>query len=387
MELWCATTAPGLEAIAREDLADHGAEPTSIGYQPSGLVGFEVPSYADGVDLVHRVRTIDRLGPVLADAELDPEDPWDQLEALADEIDWTRWIDKRTRWGVRVARAGEHPYGSPDVERRLGGFVDDRLTEALDRRPPVDLDDPDTQIRGHLDGEGHLVLWIDLVGHRSLHRRGVRAVDHPAAMKDTLAAALVDRVGWDPSTALADPMGGGGTLVVEAAWAALGVSPVHLRAGDLLFHRVPRGRGQAADPGPGVPPETESPADPWFVLGDHSPERVEGAQANLERAGVRDLVDTYVGAARSLPEHVDEVGAVVANPPYGIRSGEGQLDDAYEGLVDGALEVLAPGGRIGLLTPKTDIVRSVADGRGLTVAERTSVYHGRLVVDLIVLET
>lgn len=386
MELWCATTAPGLEEIVREHLADHGAKPTSIGYQSSGLVGFEVSSYADGVDLVHRVRTIDRLGPVLADAHLDPEDPWDQLEALADEIDWTVWIDERTRWGVRVARAGEHPYGSPDVERRLGGLVDERLTAALDRRPPVDLDDPDTQIRGHLDGDGHLVLWIDLVGQRSLHRRGVRAVDHPAAMKGTLAAALVDRVGWDPSTALADPMGGGGTLVIEAAWTALGASPVHLRADDLLVHRVPRGRGQAVDPGTGLPPEPEPPTEPWFVLGDHSPQRIEGARANLERAGVLDLTHTYVGPARSLPQQADRVGAVVANPPYGIRSGEGRLDGAYEGLVDGALEVLEPRGCIGLLTPKTDTVRSIAESRGLAVAEQTSVYHGRLVVDLIVLE-
>lgn len=386
MTRWCATTAPGLEPTVRDELGDLGAKPVDLAYGGRGLVGFELPADVEGQELLHTLRTVHRVGPLLREASVDPEEPWEELRALVDQAPLTRWIDARTRWAFRVARTGEHPYGSPDVERRIGGAIDEALTGALEQRPPVDLEDPDTLLRMHLDGDGHLALWVDLVGQRSLHRRGVRVHEHPAAMKATIAAGLVRETGWDPASRLVDPMAGGGTLAIEAAWAALGVSPVHLRADDLLVHRVPPGRGHAIDPGPGVPREADPPVEPWILACDHAPNHVEGLRRNLEAAGVGSLVEARWKRARDLTDEVDEAGALVANPPYGIRSGEGDLREPYARLLGTAAELLASGGRVGLLTPRDDIVHPLAEEHGFTVCTDRPLHHGRLRIRLIVLE-
>lgn len=63
-------------------------------------------------------------------------------------------------------------------------------------------------------------------GTRSMHKRGYRDAMHAASLKENVAAGLLLASGWDPETqALADPMCGSGTLVIEAALIALRRAP------------------------------------------------------------------------------------------------------------------------------------------------------------------
>lgn len=385
MARWCATTAPGLEPIVRDEITSQGGDPIDLPFGGNGLVGFEVDGHETGRQLLHRLRTVHRLGPVLETARVDPADPFETLAQLVEDVDWSPWIDERTRWAFRCSRHGEHPFASVDVERRIGGALDEVLTDDLPRRPPVDLEDPDALVRLHLGHDGGVVLWLDLVGTRSLHRRGYHRYQHPAGMKATLAAALVHVLDWDPGTRLVDPMAGSATLPIEAAWSALGASPVHLRAADLLVHRVPRWRGQAPERGR---PAWEGPrpsVSPWLVVGDHAPNHLEGAKRNLDAAGLFDDVHSVADGLDAVGDVVDRAGALVANPPYGIRSGEGDLTATYDALLETADAVLAPGGAVGLLTARDDLVHHAVEGLDLGIRTSLPVHHGRLTIRLMTL--
>src|SRR5437667_3938569 len=64
------------------------------------------------------------------------------------------------------------------------------------------------------------VLSLESSGE-SLHKRGYRPVLTRAPLNEALAAALVLMTGWRGETPFVDPLCGGGTLCIEAAWIAL----------------------------------------------------------------------------------------------------------------------------------------------------------------------
>ena len=60
------------------------------------------------------------------------------------------------------------------------------------------------------------ILGVDMVGS-GLHQRGYRPESGRAPLRETLAAAILLRSGWDATKPFLDPMCGSGTLVIEAA--------------------------------------------------------------------------------------------------------------------------------------------------------------------------
>jgi tRNA (guanine6-N2)-methyltransferase len=380
----CATIAPGLEPVVRAEAERVGLSPVDDELDNAGWTAFEADGTAGLLAALGRLRTVHRLGVVLAADQLDPADPWPGLGALVEAIDAERWFGEGP-FAVRGHRTGEHEFTSMDLAAHVGDVLHDHLQAELGTRPAVDLEEPDAILRVHLDDAGHTRLWLDLAGQAGLQRRGYRAYDHPAGMKASLAAGLLELADYRAEDPFADPTAGGGTLVTEAVGRALGLSPMRLRGDELLAWHAPALADHRKDLGQ---PEAfvDREQAPAFVLGDHAPNHVEGAQRNLEAAGVADLVDTYAGDASELVDHVDEAELVVANPPYGIRSGEGSLTDTYRDLIDAGIASLADDGRIGLLTPKADLVHRIADERGLTVAEDETVKLGRLSIHLLVVD-
>ena len=67
-------------------------------------------------------------------------------------------------------------------------------------------------------------LTIDTSGS-GLHRRGYRVQAGQAAIKETLAAALVQLSFWNKDRLLMDPLCGSGTILIEAAMQARNIAP------------------------------------------------------------------------------------------------------------------------------------------------------------------
>jgi putative N6-adenine-specific DNA methylase len=195
------------------------------------------------------------------------------------------------------------------------GLVDGQR-DRWGRRSDVDRKDPDLHLRLRLHGE-RATLLLDTSGE-PLDRRGYRAVSTGAPVREQLAAACVLASGWDGRGPVADPMCGSATLLVEAAWLALGWPPGRLRR-HWAFERLP-GYDPAAFTE--ILQEPLSAPDPAVRLfgNDLSAEALAAARANLERANLLDRAVLSRGDAAAFQPPADP-GLVVVNPPHGERLG------------------------------------------------------------------
>jgi putative N6-adenine-specific DNA methylase len=193
------------------------------------------------------------------------------------------------------------------------GLVDGQR-DRWGRRSDVDREDPDLPLRLRLHRD-RATLLLDTSGE-PLDRRGYRAVSTAAPVREQLAAACVLASGWDGRGPVVDPMCGSGTLLVEAAWFALGWAPGRLRR-HWAFERFP-----------GYDPRlfTEILEEPVFALGpgvqlygnDLSAEALDAARANLEQANLLDRASLNRGEAAAF-QPPPGPGLVVVNPPHGER--------------------------------------------------------------------
>lgn len=378
-----ATTAIGLEPVLREEAGRFGAEPVEDDLDFRGWQVLEVDDLASAVRLMSRLRTAHRLGPILAEGRVDPADPWTGMSELVADVDLDPWVDEGTTFAVRCKRRGDQPFTSVDVEARVGGFVDDRLAGH------VDLEDPDLLLRVQVDPGNRVVVWVDLVGYDALHKRRYRVWDHPAGMKTNIAAGLLQMAGWAGDERLVDPMCGGGTVAIEAAWMTHEVPVTQLRRDELVGVRLPALSDLDLDallPTASLPDDDGCRAHPPIRAGDVHEPHVDGSRGNARAAGVEGCLELAPADVRDLPERIASADLVATNPPYGIRSGSGgSIEMLYDALIGGAASILTSGGRVAVMTPREKVVRSLAAEHGFEIRASPRVHHGNMPIRLFVL--
>ncbi len=379
------TTARGLADVLAAEATEAGArdaEPEAEGV--AGWVRVRVGSPLELARLCYRLRTAHRGILVLAEGAIptDATGPGRVATLVADAA-LPRWIAPGQTFAVRCRRHGEHAFRSRAVEVAAGAAVIAAVERARGETPRVRLEDPDVLVRCDVAGE-RAVVGMDFVGERSLHRRGTYPERHRAALKATVAAALVRLSGWDPaSEALADPLCGGGTIACEAALLARRVPGGHARKGALLFERLrsPNER-PLLDPadvyGPadaGIRPD----ASPRILASDRSTNAVAQARANAEAAGVADVVRPEAADLATLAERAGpaSVHRIVTNPPFGVRMGSRrEMEALYPALCGAASAALAPGGTLTFLAVRERDVRQAAAASGLRVLSSRDVSLG-----------
>ncbi|MDX1610885.1 MAG: hypothetical protein R3185_00865, partial [Candidatus Thermoplasmatota archaeon] len=215
------------------------------------------------------------------------------------------------------------------------------------------------------------------------------AYQHRSSMKGTLAAAMIEMVGWQGDGLLVDPMAGGGTLGIEAAWWLHEVPPARLVFHELLLHRTPP---LASKRWPRLVPDTPLPdhgwpcEDPHIVLSEIHEPHLPGAEENARKAGVHGCIRFEQGPVNTLADRVERCSALVANPPYGLRSSSPkEADQVLVDLFAQAQVCLEPEGKIGLMTPDLDLVTRRGGQAGFQVEQALPVHHGKLEIQLIVL--
>jgi 23S rRNA G2445 N2-methylase RlmL len=331
-----ATTTPGLEAVAGDEVASLcGADPERA---HRGAVRFRTDA-AGLVRLNRYARTLHRTLVVVTEGTATD---LGGVTSLVESTPLERYLADGLAFAVRADRRGDQPFGSPDVAEVVGQAVIDRYRAATGHRLPVDLDAPDVVLRAYLRGERFLLV-IDATGP-SLHDRPWRVRGHDAPIRPTTAAALVRLASPTPGERLLDPMCGSGTVPVEAGLAARGV-PVDP---DRRYAHESLPFLEATDP---------DPPDRWELElsgRDDDPDAVATARANAHEAGVS--VDLAVADAT---ERLPTADRVVVNPPYGRRVG---IDRGlYEGLFR-SLDRIDPA-RTVVLTTRDGLVPHEPDER------------------------
>ncbi|MGX2948215.1 bifunctional 23S rRNA (guanine(2069)-N(7))-methyltransferase RlmK/23S rRNA (guanine(2445)-N(2))-methyltransferase RlmL [Frederiksenia canicola] len=204
--------------------------------------------------------------------------------------------------------------------------VKDGIVDYFERkgspRPTVDKISPDIRIHVYLERE-NLVVSLDLSGD-ALHMRGYREETGKAPLRETLAAAIVLRSGWQKGTPLVDPMCGSGTLLIEAAQMQANIAPQLTRKKwgfdfwkghqPAMWQEVVQEAKQAVN-------LSKDFAHFYGIDLDHRV--LQKANQNAENAGVASLIQFHQGdiAALKNPTTSGEIGTIVCNPPYGERLG------------------------------------------------------------------
>ncbi|MCI0342816.1 MAG: THUMP domain-containing protein [Planctomycetales bacterium] len=379
------TTARGLADVLAREATEAGAR--EVEESPHGVPGWVRIRLEDPLDLarlVYRLRVIHRGILLLAEGAIPPDGSGPaRIADLAAGAGLPDWIAPGQTFAVRCRRRGEHGFRSRDVEEAAGAAVVAAVDAARGERVRARLEDPDVLVRCDVAGE-RAVVGLDFVGVRSLHRRGIYPERHRAALKATVAAALVRLSGWDPEReVLADPLCGGGTIVCEAALLARRVPGGSGRKGSLLFERLRAPDGHPLlDPAGVYGPadaEVRPQARPRILASDRSTSAVAQARANAAAAGVSDLVSPEPADLPSLPARVGtgSIHRIVTNPPFGIRMGNRrEMESLYPTLCCAAAAALSPGGTLTFLAVHEHDVRAAAAGAGLRVLSARGVSLG-----------
>ena len=196
-------------------------------------------------------------------------------------------------------------------------------------------------------------LYLDTSGE-GLYKRGYRARNMGAPLRETLAAALVTLSRYRGKDSFCDPFCGSGTIPIEAALIAKNRAPGLDRRFDAQKWAFlpPACWMDAADEAQDR--EFHGQYDIWG--GDLDPKAVAIARDNARKAGVDDCVRFEVADAAQF--HRDSpYGQLVTNPPYGERLLERQEAEALYRAFGKAWRTLPAGWRTLVLSSHTEFER------------------------------
>ncbi|MGP0174876.1 bifunctional 23S rRNA (guanine(2069)-N(7))-methyltransferase RlmK/23S rRNA (guanine(2445)-N(2))-methyltransferase RlmL [Pseudomonas sp. NCHU5208] len=264
----------------------------------------------------------------------------EQLYAGVQAVDWRDHLEPTGSLAVEFSGQGSGIDNTHFGALKVKDAIVDRLRSRTGERPSIDKLNPDLRVHLRLD-RGEAVLSLDLSGH-SLHQRGYRLQQGAAPLKENLAAAVLIRAGWPriaaEGGALADPMCGVGTFLIEAALMAADIAPNLKRERwgfsnwlghvPALWKKLHAEAEQRAADGLARPPL-------WIRGYEADPRLIQPGRNNVERAGLSDWVKIYQGELGSFEPRPDQnqKGLVISNPPYGERLGdEASLLYLYQNL-------------------------------------------------------
>lgn len=376
MPAFFATAAKGIAPLLAAELQTLGA--TDIRETRAGV------SFGGTLETAYRACLWSRLAnrilyPLIDFAAADS----DQLYHGAQAIDWLSHLDSHLTLAVECTLLQSTLSHSQFAARRIKDAIVDQVRAACGRRPSVSVERPDLRLHCHIERD-HATLSLDLSGD-SLHRRGYRSQPGEAPLKENLAAAILLRAGWPriaaDGNALADPMCGSGTLLIEGALMAADIAPGLFRDyfgfqgwhghDDTLWQRLLAEARRRRNSGlQQLPPINGSD------VGDRA---IRTARANAARAGLYENIDFTVRPVEDCSSTGSPNGLVVTNPPYGERLGTtATLPPLYRGL-GLALKRCYPGWQAAILTGDPELARYL----GLRAHKTHTLYNGALQCKLL----
>lgn len=371
-------SAPGLEPLLAQELE-------ALGVEEAAPVPGGVSCFGDR-ETVYRLNLGCALGlrVLVHIADFIVRD-FRKLERVAAALEWERWLAPNHGVRVRAHAKRSRLYHTKGIAERIERGITMRTKGKVKLR----ADEARGPGGGEL-GEGPrepTLIQVRLVRDRCtisvdttgmlLHKRGWRLEGAKAPLREDIARALIILAGWRPGVALLDPVAGSGTLPIEAATIAAGLPPGRARRFSCmdmpdfdakLFEQVKAGLTRPA-------------RDGATLIGcERDAGAVEVAKANAARAGVGErvqFIERSLGDAE-LPSLSGDGTVLLANPPWGQRTGDpSRLRNLYASLGNLAERLPKPV-RIGLITNEP----ALAHATKLPLSRALMTDHGGIKIGL-----
>ena len=312
-----ATTARGFEELLKSELTELGAQDAKVA---QGGVHY----WADD-ETLYRTLLWSRLSSriLLPIVQAKVFSDLDLYSAVVG-VNWLDYFDEKVHFFVDFNGTNQEIRHTQFGAMRVKDGIVDYFARHGRARPNVDKEQPDIRIHAYLNRDD-VVLSLDLSGD-ALHMRGYREDTGKAPLRETLAAAIVLRSGWQKGTPLLDPMCGSGTLLIEAAQMEAQIAPqlYRLHWGFDFW----QGHNQAAwekvkeEALALAEAEKQRENSPHFYGFDLDHRVLQKAKQNAKNAGVAHLMQWQQGDVAAIKNPSPNVaGTVICNPPYGERLG------------------------------------------------------------------
>ncbi|HRY32440.1 MAG TPA: THUMP domain-containing protein [Bacteroidales bacterium] len=317
-----AKTMSGLEEVLGEELRELGAAEIEIIKRAVAFQGDKALLYKANYLLRTALRILVPAWHFEAGSEK-------ALYKHVRDIDWTEIFDHRQSFAIDAVAVDSYFTHTQYVSQLVKDAVVDCFRDKKGRRPSVNLDQPDIRLNVHINRQ-QVDLSLDSSG-TSLHKRGYRVQTHDAPLSEVLAAGLVRLSGWDMQSAFVDPMCGSGTLLTEAAMAAMRIpAGRYIRRfafqnwqdyDESLWKRVQQEAGTQI-----------LSSLPFMISGcDISRKSIYQARENIAAAGLEKMISLQHTDFRRF-DPPPAPACVITNPPYGERISVEDITRLYQEL-------------------------------------------------------
>ncbi len=313
-----ATTAFGLEAVVRRELAE-------LGYEGSVIAPGRIRFGGDEAAICRAnlwLRTADR---VLVEMAAFEATDFDALFEGTKAVAWHDWIPRDGAMHV-VGRSIKSQLSSvPACQRAVKKAIVESMLAAHGVGTLPETGPKFTIEIALLNDQA--TLTIDTTGP-SLHKRGYRQQAGDAPLKETLAAAMVMLSFWQPSRPLLDPFCGSGTIPIEAALIGTNRAPGLTRS--FAAEAWPRVSSSMWDAARVEARDLQRSEIFESLIGTDADQRaLQAARRNATAACVADLIHFQQRTFEELSSK-RQFGCLITNPPYGQRLGEQrELESLY----------------------------------------------------------
>ncbi len=369
MNQYFATVARGLEPLMVEELERLGATAVDPGFCGAAFKGDRA--------LLYKVNLWARL-PFRILQRIDVFDCEDSNELFTgiQRTNWSQYLRPENTLAVTSTGKTDELNHTHFNALQTKNAIVHQQTQDFGERSDVDTDNPDLRINVHLH-QGKATVSLDSSGD-SLHRRGYRPAVGAAPLKESLASALIQMSGWDPSQPFFDPLCGSGTLPLEAGMRSLNIAPGLFREHfgfetwldydeDLWERMIAEAEGQQ---------KSELAA---FIGGsDRDPNVLIQAHSNAQKCGLEHLLSFSQKQLADVEAPTDS-GILICNPPYGERLGADADLAAFYKLLGNVLKQRFKGWTAYVISGN----KALSSNIGLKSASRMPVYNGQLLCQLM----
>ncbi len=295
----------------------------------------------------------------------------DELRTWSDKIEWDQWISESGY--VSVTSRIDHPSIENDQFANL--VVKDSVVDTIRLKKGIRPDSgPDlnhTVLFLYWDNDT-CRIFVDTSGE-SLSRRNYRTSSVSAPLQETLAAAIVLATDWKPGQHFINPMAGSGTIAIEAMMIAMNRAPASLRNNFGFMHILGYDEEYYQNIRDDAKKVINKNVSGSFIATDSDASAILSAKKNAQTAGLDHYLHLETCDIDETPVP-DGDGAVVVNPPYGLRLGDDtDLSPLYKRIGD-FMKNSCPGKTGYVFTANLELAKHI----GLRASSRTTLFNSTL---------
>jgi putative N6-adenine-specific DNA methylase len=339
-------TAPGLEALCRDELKvllQTDQVPAAV---PGGVEfrGRLTDCYLANLCLGTATRILMRIDQFKATR-------FDLLEKKTAEIPWELYLHPGTQPGCHVTTSKSRLYHTDAVTQRIQAEIAARLADfphVVSPETPHHCMPQNIFVRVE---EDRFTFSLDSSG-APLYKRGIKTQGGRAPLRETLAAALLMRMGYTGREVLLDPLCGAGTFSFEAVFKVLDVPPGWFR--EFAFWGWPAFRPATwAYILRGYENRYATPESPMIYASDSDETACRMLRQIIADKGFGDIITVSKRNFFDVSPSVitDQTGCIALNPPYGLRLGKSSDVAGFLEKVFAKLQSEYIGWRLGLVLP------------------------------------